>query len=195
MEAIPAVLEIGLSLNSVQTELPIPIDDNLRGAIAQIDWDNDFRVLASMVKLIADIEDINELMNNPTSVLSRENEGFICGIIKKLSELTFVTKLIPTALEIAFNSEEVKELIGEVTVDLSNIIWNEEIANVAEIYSAFQLLAKDVSKTLFTQEITSNEKIAGINLNALNQMILKIFELRYFCISLILSTKKLFLQK
>ena len=175
IEALPAVLEIGLSMKDLP--IPVPVDDELRQAVAQIDWQNDFVVLASMVKSFAEIEDLNAVLDEPSKMLSRANEGFICGIIENLSNLTFVTGLIPKAIEIAFESEEVKELIKDATVDLSNIVWKDELVDISGIYSTFQLLSKDISNLLFVQELTPEETLEGINLNALNQMILKIFEL------------------
>ena len=177
MESIPVMVELGLSMEAVEASLPIPLDDNLKESIGEIDWKNDVMVLADIIRTLGDVEDLNTVFNEPGNLLSKDNEKVITNVIKKFSELTLVTKMLPSAVEYAMSLEEVQELIGYATIDLSNIVWEEELVQVAEIYSVFQTLTQDVTKLLFAEEINAGDLVDGVNLNALNNLILEIFEL------------------
>ena len=177
MDAIPAVIEIGLSIEELQTQLPIPVDDELKQAMGSIEWENDIVVLANVVRTLSDLDNVNEVIGDPLVLLSKENEQVITEIITQLADLTFVTKMLPTAVDYALTLDEVKELIGETTIDLSNIVWEEELVHVANIYSEFLTLSSDIVKLLFVDEISVENIIDGVNLNALNDLILKVFEL------------------
>ena len=177
MEAIPVVVELGLSMETLETQLPIPLDDGLKEVLVEIDWKNDVMVLADVVRTLGDIDDLNYTFQKPAELLSKNNEKVIKEIITKLSDMTLVTKMLPAAVEYAMDQEEVKALIGDATVDLSNIVWEEELVKVSEIYSVFHTLSQDVTSLLFVDEINVGDVIDGVNLNALNNLILKVFEL------------------
>ena len=177
METIPVVLEIGLSLDSLEEQLPITIDDEMRESISQIDWKNDVKVIADVVRTLGDVEDLNAVFYEPSALLSKNNEKIITDVIKSLSDLTIFTKTLPALVEFAMNSDEVQNMIGDATIDLSNIVWEEELVQVAEIYSVFQTLTQDITTLLFADEINPGEIIDGINLNALNRLVEEIFKL------------------
>ena len=177
MEAIPVALELGLSMESITTSLPVPIDDELKQTLVSIDWKNDVAAIANVVRTLGEVKNLNEVMENPTTLLSKENENIIYDIITQLSDLTLVTKVLPTAVEYAMQMDEVKELIGDATVDLSNIIWEEELVQIAEIYKVFLTLSSDITSLLFQEDLEVGDIIDGVNLNALNDLVLKVFEL------------------
>ena len=177
MEAIPVVVELGLSMESVTTSLPVPIDDELRETLVSIDWRNDVVALANVVRTLGEVDNLSEVMENPLTLLSKENEHVIHDIITQLADLTLVTKVLPAAVEYAMEMDEVKELIGDATVDLSNIVWEEELVQIAEIYSVFLTLSSDITSLLFQEDLEIGDMIDGVNLNALNDLILKVFEL------------------
>ena len=177
MEAIPVVVELGLSMESVTTSLPVPIDDELKETLVSIDWRNDVVALANVVRTLGEVDNLNEVMENPLTLLSKENEHVIHDVITQLADLTLVTKVLPAAVEYAMEMDEVKELIGDATVDLSNIVWEEELVQIAEIYSVFLTLSSDITSLLFQEDLEIGDVIDGVNLNALNDLILKVFEL------------------
>lgn len=177
VEVIPAVLEIGLSSDLLISNLPIEIDEELASAISSIDWVNDINVLADMVEMLTSIEDITVLINEPTALLKNEYEDFVVGVIEKVSSLTIVSNMLPTIVEYAMEMEEVQQIIGDAEINLSHIVWDEELSQIGEIYSIFLDVSKDISSLIFAESFNLGSITDSLNFNALATLITEVFEL------------------
>lgn len=64
------------------------------------------------------------------------NDQLVVSLLSSIGNSGLVLMLIPVAVELAMNMDEVKNFVGEDLLDLSDVDWKHEINNIGKMYQA-----------------------------------------------------------
>ncbi len=128
MKLIPIGVNYALTMDFVNN-LPygITLDPD---TFANIDWANDFTLMGELATSLGEMGD-GTIANLE---FSGANIQTLAGIVKNM---TIITEVMPILVGVALDIPEVQQYVGEITDDISNIDWSDEIDAFANIYASF----------------------------------------------------------
>ena len=134
LELIPALAPVGVAY-ALQMDEVIEI---LNGVSVGMDlfegilWGDEIKNFAELAYLVYSLGDLNLIADNALTL----DPELVKGIFERLADSQLVLNLIPVGVEVALGMDEVEELIGQVSIDLADILWANEINNFGELYEA-----------------------------------------------------------
>lgn len=163
---LPILTTVALNREEVSEYLPEGIDYSF---IQDIDWAGDIRTLAQAVLDLKEVGDLTAFREEEVD-LSKLNGPGIEQLMTTLSSVSFISNFLGVMVQYALSQDEVKEMIGDLEVELDDIIWKDEIKNMGKIFSAFL----QVGLNSF-DEIKGVEVIDELNLNGVKSFIKVLF--------------------
>ena len=132
MGAIPAIIAYGLIDDDISKDLTkLGIDNS---TFKEVNWANDILVVSQMVKdvyALSDTYDLNKIDYMDMDI------NLVDSIFNSISRLTVLQPSMKIATDQLLQSKAFKEVIGDIQIDFSDIVWSDEIVNINQIYKDF----------------------------------------------------------
>lgn len=169
-EFITSVLSVGIQLavnmDEIKSQLPEDLDLT---KLTEITWADDLKALGQVFLDLKDVGDIAPFISGKGNLSDIEGEG-IEKVFTTLSSITFITKSMDILVDYALTLDEVKEKVGQLELDLDNIVWENEIKNLGKVASSIL----DIGISSF-DDIDGVGVIDKINLDGTKNLVKNIF--------------------
>ena len=136
-EIFPVAIEVAGKLEMVQNILE-PANQSLEG-LETVDWTVDLPLILDAVRAALELGDFTSAEFDPLNLDSE----VLREVVINLGSTTFLTEVMPIAINCALNMAFVEPLIGKWTggeIVTDHISWKDELLNLVEIYELFQEL-------------------------------------------------------
>ena len=136
-EIFPVAIEVAGKLEMVQNILE-PANQTLEG-LETVDWTVDLPLILDAVRAALELGDFTSAEFDPLNLDSE----VLREVVINLGSTTFLTEVMPIAINCALNMAFVEPFIGKWTggeIVTDHISWKDELLNLVEIYELFQEL-------------------------------------------------------
>lgn len=130
--ALPVAAEYAVQLDEAQEFLEGYEPD--LSVLYTIDWAREFGLFGDVFLAAFDViegQDLDDL--DPFDLPQAQ----IVALFHTIAELETIEKLLPIAVDYALQRDDVLELLDGMVLDLSEIVWQDEIRNLGDLLEAF----------------------------------------------------------
>ena len=137
MSLLPVGASVALSLDQVKQA----IDQNLPGLeispdlLKDVNWENDIVNISDTAMALVDLTGGFQNLNNLNYLTL--NPEYVKTLTKCISDVTLLMNIIPVVAEYAVTMPEVQEMVGDISEQIKQVVWSDEIVNVGDIYEKF----------------------------------------------------------
>ncbi|TVP94597.1 MAG: hypothetical protein EA374_06535 [Acholeplasmatales bacterium] len=130
--ALPVAAEYAVQLEAVQ-EVLAGYEPDL-SVLYDIDWAGELNRFGDVFLAAFDVMEGQSFDDVDFFDLPQEK---IVMLFHKIAALEVVEKLVPIAVDYALQREDVLELLDGMVLDLSDIVWQDEVRNLGDLLEAF----------------------------------------------------------